>query len=451
MIPLIVTIPSIVALILLVYWTPARVVQWVYLPSLVFVPMYFNAMFGGIFVRPVTLMLLPLAIAGLLARWSRLRLSLLDFAIVLFLFSTFYADAHHRPVKIAIYATISTLFDCVLPYVLGRTLIEQSGMRTKFVQTIVLLLSALAILSLFEFRLSINPFELLVQKITHTWNFGWREQMRWGFGRVAGPYATAICAGMMFTTGLILQLWLLGQRRWNIASARMSLAHARPLLITGILLFGLFETQSRGPWIGCILGLFITAIGFARDRKRAAYISLTLFAACLSVAAVALDNYTDTRTDAHVDNEDRQNAVYRRELWDTYKPLIDEGGFWGWGSPFPTVNGEWAWSPRQPSIDNEYIRLMMAQGYFGAGVFVLCVLLGLGRLLLLANTFSKRGDVLFVYCMIGAILAVSLTITTVYLAQPMVQVFFLLLGWSQSITGAAERANRPAIAETVFV
>jgi Na+/H+-dicarboxylate symporter len=94
---------------------------------------------------------------------------------------------------------------------------------------------------------------------------------------------------------------------------------------------------------------------------------------------------------------------------------------------------------------------MMAQGYFGAAVFIFCIILGVGRMLHLANTLGKRTDVLFVYCLLGAFIAVSFTLTTVYLAQPMVQLFFIILGWAQSITGVRKQSVSVQLSERVFV
>ena len=53
----------------------------------------------------------------------------------------------------------------------------------------------------------------------------WAPQMRWGFGRIAGPYGHAILAGMIFLMGLIYCLWLRSaDRNWGARRADRRLA-----------------------------------------------------------------------------------------------------------------------------------------------------------------------------------------------------------------------------------
>ena len=427
MLQILTLLPSLIAAILLIRRSASHVMLKVFLPVIMLVPMYFHFGVGAVYIDPSSLVGLALAVLGVYAQRRVFRVTALDVCITLNAFSAFYADAHHRPFSTACYALAQTCFFSLLPYFIGRTLIEQTGMRTRAAKTIVFCLFVVAFFSLWEFRMTSNPFQNFTNLFTLT---TWGRQTRWGFARAAGPYGHAITAGIVFSSGLILQFWLAASKSWKFSNLRILGIRRRPILITLACLAGLLMTQSRGPWIGCTFGVIVAAIGFAKNRKRAALISITSLIIAVSVATVVIDQYTKVDKTEDID---QQNATYRRELWDTYKPLIQEGGVWGWGAPWPVANGGFGFSKRQPSIDNEYIRMAMAQGYFGVSLFICMISLCIGRLIYNCLQFRKRDDIIFCYCMLGIIVSAAFSLTTVFLGQPMIQLLYLMLGWSESI------------------
>jgi hypothetical protein len=271
------------------------------------------------------------------------------------------------------------------------------------------------------------------------------RQSRWGFGRIAGPYGHAITAGMIFSTGLMLQLWLMATGSWD-SSKFLSFFRSRrkPLYLTLVMCMGLFMTQSRGPWIGCGFGLIVASIGFSRDRRRAAVIAISGLVVAVAIAGVALNKYTDV-DETKTTDRDQLNASYRRNLIATYRPLIDQGGLWGWGTPDVVGNGTTGYSKDQTSIDNEYIRVAMWQGYVGVSLFVLMELLAVWQLIKLCTSLRNREDLIFTYCLLGAIIAYAFSLTTVYLGDPMMQIVYLTLGWAMSVrpTRSVEKIQVP--------
>ncbi len=455
MVAALILIPALIALGLIHTRSAARVAQLVYIPCLMIVPAYLEFRVGGLNMNVTSLVSLLVGSIGIVAAYRTLKFSAMDACVVAYTISAYLADAHTHEFKVALYAFLWSLSKCIFPYLIGRTLIEQTGSRVDFAKTLVVCLAVIGVVSMWEFRMETNLFQTFVDRVTHTTSW-WGRQVRWGFGRIAGPYGHAITAGMIFSAGLLLQLWLVGTKSWTVKAGQVKNSK-RSLWLTLAVTAGLLMTQSRGPWIGFAFGLIVASIGFARNRKRAAILSLTAMVVGLAVTSVILDKYTDAKS-AKKGDIDQQNAEYRRNLYDSYKPLIDKGGLLGWGTPSLLPGGIYAWAPNQPSIDNEYLRIAMLQGYLGAFIFVSMFALGYKRLITLCITMRAREDILFAYCMLGALIAMSFTLTTVFLADPMMQIVFLFLGWVQSMAPSrtqdalpAAVAAPPFVFERVFV
>lgn len=443
----IILLPALIAMAMLNSMPAARVATKVYIPCLLFVPIYITKALGGFQLSDVTLVAMMLAGIGLVHWSSTLRFTFLDLCVFLYAFSAFYADAHVHTLNIAFYSLCQNLASCFFPYWLARTLIEQTGSRREFAKSLVFCLAIVGLLSLYEYRMERNLFDELAGKITGNIS-SWGRQTRWGFARIAGPYGHAIVAGMMFSTGALLQLWLSGTKSWDGSKAlRYFRTSRRAKVITGGVCLGLFMTQSRGPWIGFAFGLIIASIGFARNKRRAATFAIAGLIVAVAITTVVLDRYTAAGySDTNTGDQDRQNAEYRRNLFAVYSPLIAEGGIWGWGTPNLVFRGVIGWVKGQTSIDNEYIRLAMQQGYFGVGLLIIMLLASIYRMIRLCATLRNRQDIIFSYCILGSLLALAFTISTVALVDPMLQVAFMLFGWTQSIrpTGNENEALAPA-------
>lgn len=432
MVLILILIPALVALAMLNSLSAARVNLRVYLPCLMLVPMYLEVRLGGVLANVTTFVCLFLAIVGFYTWSFKPRFTLLDAFVLAYTISGFPPDAQRYGAKAGMYAFLMFFTKCLCPYWIGRTLIEQTGMRKEFAKVLVLCLGFIAVMSIFEYGTLINVFQIFVTKLSQQW-IAWPRQTRWGFARIAGPYGHAIVAGMLFSTGLLLQLWLVGTRGWDSSKVLSSFGSRRkPLYISLAVLLGLFMTQSRGPWIGCAFGLIVASIGFARNRKRAAVLLLSLLAAAVTFTSITLDKYTNT-DETKTTDRDQLNASYRRELITIYTPLVEEGGLFGWGSPQSLGDGTAGYVKNMASIDNSYLFVAMWQGYAGVVLFVGMILLTVIHLIRLCITLRNRDDIMFAYCMLGCVVAMGFTATTVALIDPMMQVWYLLMGWACSI------------------
>ena len=455
----IILLPALIAMAMLNFMPAQRVAYKIYIPCVMFIPVYLYKSFGGFLLSAPTLVAVMLGLAGIV-RWRHtLRLTFLDVLIFLFACSAFYADAHLRAPMIGVYVMLQNLGTCLFPYLIGRTLIEQTDSRRNFAKSLVICLAIVAILSLYEYRMTSNLFQQAVERLSGM-SSPWGRQMRWGFARIAGPYGHAIFAGMMFSTGLLLQIWLAGTQSWDSFKAlRYFRVSRRAKIVTGAVCLGLFMTQSRGPWIGCGFGMIIASIGFAKDRRRAATYAIVGLILATAVTSIALDKYTSERAFSTKGggDQDQQNAAYRRNLASIYEPLIMEGGLWGWGTPQISYQGTVGWVRGQTSIDNEYLRLGMAQGIFGLALFVLMLLAGIYRMIRMCATLRSKQDVTFAYCLLGTLLAFSFTLTTVSLGDPVLQIAFMIFGWTQSVRATGEEtetltqvSNQPFAFKRVF-
>jgi hypothetical protein len=458
MVLLFVLTPLIVALAMAYYRPMEDVLLYVYLPCLMLVPRVLAQMRGGIDLDPWCFLAVLLAVCGVVRQFQTLRITLLDVCVFLNAVSVYLAYWPNRTTKLSTITLVQHLFAFVLPYVIGRTLIEQTGIRIRFAKVLVICLCIVAVVSIWEFRMTTDLFLMAVGLIDKSAIPPYLPMMRWGFARIAGPYIHSIAAGMIFSIGFLLQVWLVSSRRWRFIAVAQPLASARTVKITSIGVFlGLFMTQSRGPWLGCSFGVIIAAIGLAKNRKRAAIIALSSIAIYLSVTAVILNKYTDS-TQQTAQDADQSDAVYRRELIDTYQPMIERGGLWGWGAPHLLPNGWYGYDPRQPSIDNEYLRVVIAQGYVGITLFILIIGVATGSLIRQCRSLVSREDITFAYCMLGIVAGSAFSLTTVYLGQPTSELLFLILGWTQSIQPtprelliSSTAEAQPYVFEQIFV
>jgi hypothetical protein len=212
--PIVVLIPSVLCIFALLHGRTKAAFLGVFIPVLVLLPTDY-------FWRPphlppisfVEATLFPLGIGMLLMDTSRWKLTRTDFWIVLFVFSNIYPQFRDRckgdicttDWALTLFTTLTTAF---IPYMAGKLIIEQPGVRKETIRRLSWLLSIISVLSMPEFFIQVNLFR-------HFWLkfFPDEWQMlptvtRRGFGRLGGPYAGSEQAGIVLLVGLSFALWL---------------------------------------------------------------------------------------------------------------------------------------------------------------------------------------------------------------------------------------------------
>ena len=330
---------------------------------------------------------------------------------------------------------IDGLLTMVLPYMAGKLLIEnqqQGGvpMRRKFVARVVALLAIVAVISVHDFVARVSTWQQVGVHIFPDQFVHWIPQVRWGFGRIAGPYGHAILAGMVFLMGLVYVFWL---RTVDPTWGARRLIAGLPINMRGLILIavvaGLFMTQSRGPWIGVGLALVFALLMRYLSVGKAA-LAFLLIVSVFSVAAYYIGNAYTRKETSQVSNEEQRNAIYRRELIGNYMPIVAQRKAFGWGVlTYPRING-------QDSIDNQYLLLAVTQGLFGLSLF-LAVAAGTGaRLLNFLAVPRLAEDRLLIFSHLAVLIGLLTTLATVYMGEQVVMLFYLYVGWVHGMSPA---------------
>jgi len=460
----IILIPALVCWAVLAMGSARKALLWVYLPALLLLPQYYALRLPHL--PPITFAdaaILPLGIALVFKEMRRWRWAWMDLWVLLFavcaglsealstelangdwtqLFSANFAESPRLGTQIANGGLmfVAGVLTMVLPYMAGKLLIEQEDptMRKKVVGRIAALLAMVAGLSIYDFLTGRSLWQKLAKPVLGAYQDEvWTPQMRWGFGRIAGPYGHAILAGMIFLIGLVYCLWLRSADR-NWGSRR--LIHGLPFTGRGLslaaIVAGLLMTQSRGPWVGVGLALVFALL----TRYLPVGKAVIVFAGfCVVFTAGALfyaNRYTE-KAIRQASSVEQQNAIYRRQLLTNYGPMVMQRNAFGWGiTTVPVVNG-------QVSIDNEYLTLAVTEGFTGLAVFLAIVTGSAAKLLRMISQPIASEDRTLAYAHLAMLIGLMTTLSTVYMGEQVVMLFFLLTGWVQ--------AMRPAVARVPLV
>jgi hypothetical protein len=382
---------------------------------------------------------LPLGIAMIFTDISRWKISRTDLWIMIFVISTAYVDYNMGRPMDAVFTLVADFAAVIVPYMAGKLLIEQPGVRIEAIRRFISLLALVSTLSIVEFVTKVNIFRVFWSKFFPEQWWVLHLQDRHGFGRAGSLYGGAEHAGMVLGAGITLAFWLRNQtyqRPGGRTSAVIPPQKAK--LILFFLIMGLYMTQSRGPWIGVVISLSIASIGKAKRPLRRALIVVGLgLLIGVPVYVAGKDYVSGTRTDY---GSERETAQYRAQLIDNYIPVAQLGGAWGWGINFPVVSG-------QSSIDNEYLFVWVVQGYMGLAALILLLLETTIALIRLAVKAKSKRDLYFIFSILGVLLGHAATSATVYIDLVPRVIFFLLIGWSQSIRlSGAENTEKSQVA-----
>jgi hypothetical protein len=400
----------------------------VYLPCLILVPHYFT------FVIPHLPhwsasegALMPIALSLVARPASRWRLHRMDVWVFLFIVSAGVSEiTRENNWTNGLFVWLTEFVQMFLVYVVARQVIEP-GMRAVVAKRIVFLMVCMAPFILMEYVTGRNPWLSLSDHLFGVRNSGWFEQMRGGHARVAASYGQAILAGMVFMGGFALNYFLV--QIYKVDKARlgkwMSMLQKYRLPFLLLPLF-LYLTGSRGPLVCIVLCFLVMQIPRFKNIKTGVAVVVLVLAVGGSVLYNFYQRYTSVQ-EGQVADEQQSSAMYRRELLANYAPILEAGGWLGYGAlSHPQAAG-------QGSIDNYYMLVQLAQGKLGVYLFEIVAFDSIFSLGQLMFKFKTRETLFLGFCLMGALAALFVTLRTVYMGEQVPEMLFLMLGWSQSL------------------
>ena len=447
MLAYIVLIPGLLAAWIGFKRSPQAAFLLVYLPTLFLLPEYYrldlpgvpSPTFGQAAAMGVAAAFFSRGMPGY--RFSPTDLLVLGFALSA-AFSEFLASGYKDAQNLA-WNLVTWAF---LPYLFAKSMVEPLGLRIRFAKTIVLLLAAVAAISVYEFRFGATPWRMLLDNFFPWGGRGWVTTFRWGFARTAGPYGHAILAGILMVVAFRIQRWLEWSQAW---APRPRIAPWLPLsqarLLTLILVAGVIMTMVRGPWIGAVFAAIVVLIG--RSPHRGLVIIGTVVGGLLLGIPGGLWAYDYVSVGrAGAVTVAQESAAYRWELLAEYGAIAGERLWFGWGlTAWPKV-------PGMESIDNYYLLLLLMHGILGLGLFVAIMLSMLLRLVGrgMSEPLESPAGSSLTFTLASVYVVYILSVATVYLGLQAIPLLFLITGWAEgylrsnrSSAIATEQAARP--------
>lgn len=443
----IILIPLLASVWAALYYDPRRLFVSLYVPALLLVPIYYETEF-----LPSTpefnfasAIFFPIFVSWLFARRGQgYRFAPLDAVVFAYIFIVFMNQWINSDYKVAQKVLFNDIMARLGPYLMARAVFADSKLRMRFLRSIVFVGAGISIVNLFEFRLWTNLFDLPWRTIWPEW-VPWDGAMkRWGFKRVAGPFAHPICNGYFFalSTPLAAYLHRTGRIRGKWAGR----------ILVGLHALGVLTSLSRAPMLGLFLDFALLAYGWSKRKIIWIIASVPIVLIALASTIPMAVEYLSVNRE-HAQDESQRNAAYRRELIDNYLDIVDERPLTGWGR-FSVP-----WIDNQVSIDNEYLYTALVSGKTALFLYALTIL---GALFAAARACTRKrpGEEfgarerrrLLAWVLLAGLLAGALTQATVYAGTQTVQIFFIFLAMSAGIQQAdfseapAADASDPAAA-----
>ena len=418
----------------------------VYLPCTFLIPYYYSFRLPHLpVISAGTGALIPIGIALLLRPATKWKFRRMDLWVVLFMVSFLLSELfREESPKDGMILWMTGFFEVFLGYVVGRQIIEPN-LRLETIKRIVFMLVCLIPFALIEYRLGRNPWLELAGPVFGNHEVGWFVQYRAGKARIAICYGDAILAGMLFLLGIALnyylvQIYKLDKLRLGPLMSKLQ-KYRIPLLGLPVLLY---LTGSRGPLACALLTFLVMQIPRFRKLRTGVILVTLILVIGGGVGAFYFQKYISVPVEQATGGEAQTSAIYRRQLIENYAPVIERGGWLGYGlESRPVVGG-------QVSIDNNYLLVQLAQGKLGRYLFTLIGIEAVFSMMQAGARFKSRESLFLVFCLMGAFAGLFVSLTTVYLGEQTTQILFLMLGWSQSLVDTGGGAMASALPEPKF-
>lgn len=410
-----------------------------YLPATFLLPYYYTLRPPHLTEVSVgTSALIPIGIAVFIKSLRHWQFRRMDLWVMIFLGGYIASELLRESSPTAgISYSAAKMIEIACGYVVGRQLIEPD-LRIEVIKRIIFLTLCLLPFVLYEFRMGRNPWLWMGSDIFQIPTPDAFVQLRGGMARVGASFGHPISAGMIFLVALSLNYYLVQIYKLDKVSLGPKMSLLQKYRIP-FLLFTMFlvMANSRMP-LACALPCFlILQIPRFKDLRTGATIIL-LCLVVLGAAGYGLYHRMTSIADDRVTSEAESSAIYRRQMNEAYAPIVAAGGWLGYGAlSHPHV-------PGLESTDNEYLLIRLSQGRVGLYSFILIGIESVFTLAIFATRFRNRESIFLVFSLMGALIAIFVTLITVYLGLQVTQILFLLVGWAQSLQDTRIRETSAA-------
>ena len=416
---------------------------WVYIPVLLLLPDYYHAITPGLpdpnFNQTASVALFA---AFLMQGAPGYRFSYTDLVVGFYAFAVSYSEFLASGYSDAQNLMFTELTSVLFPYVFAKSLIEPFNLRYDFAKSIVLCLSFVFVMNLYENKMGSNLWQVFLGSFFPGQGEGWLTTFRFGLARAAGPYGHCLVDGIIMAVAYRFQRWLQWSDAWPHKIKQLAwVPWFTPAQLFTLMIFGgVLSTLGKGQWLAGIIAAGIVIIG--RSKKRAAamtavlsvmiFVGIPLLIAFLNYASVGRANAVD---------DNQETAAYRYELVTEYMDVAKEKLWWGWGLM------KWPEVPGFESIDNHFLLT-----YLNHGVIAVTLLLGIifgmmGRLIKhgMSRPFAEPRGSSLAFTLAALFLMYLIAVATVAMMYQSSTVFFILTGLSDAYlrtsTGDGDRGD----------
>jgi len=403
---------------------------WVYMPTMLLLPDYYRAITPGLpdptFNQSASVALFAVFI---MKGAPGYRFSYTDLVVGFFAIAVSYSEYLASGYSDAQNLMFFELTSVYFPYIFAKSLIEPFNLRYEFAKVIVLCLSVVFFMNLFENKFGYNLWQAYLGMFFPGQGQGWVTTFRFGLARAAGPYGHCLVDGIMMAVGYRMQRWLQWSEVWPEKIRQMSwIPWFTPTQVfTLMILGGVFTTLGKGQWLAGIVAAGIVIIGRSKQRVAAmtavigvmVFIGIPLLMAFLSYASVGRANAKD---------DNQETAAYRYELVTEYMDEASEHLWFGWGLM------KWPEIPGFESIDNNFLLT-----YLNHGVIAVTLLLGIifgmmGRLLWhgMSRPMPEPKGSSLAFTLAAIFLMYLIAVATVAMMYQSCTMFFIITGLSDA-------------------
>ena len=437
-------VPGIIAAIVAFLRSPQQALLNVYLPVLLMVPEYYRWTVPLLpKLTPSHSAIMGIIVIAVVRKKLKWRFSLTDALVIAMVVGISISEYTNTGYKEAQNLTFDMLAWLLFPYLATKIFVEPLGLRVIFARRIAILMFAVSMVSLYEFRLGRTLFRVPFDPFFAGQGSGWVTTFRWGFARIAGPYGHAILAGVVMIIGYRIQKWLEWGGHWERSFKRFpGLPWSKAKIISYGIIAGSVMTMCRGPWMGGGVAALVIGVGRSRNRKLAIRIALAGLLLIGVPAAVSFYSYISVGR-AHATSVSQETAAYRKELMDKYTDIAMEHSVLGWGrNTWPKVAG-------MESIDNYYLQLTLMHGVTATSLLlaiIVTMMVRLGRRG--ARSGYRTDEANLAFTLLSCYAAIAFSIATVYMGNQLLPLFAVLTGWSEGFLTAPARQTVKAGAAT---